>query len=162
MPNLKYIPICGAILAAISIPAAYTVWIAKPTGPAALVVTPRQYVGLMPSATSNFTARLYHNNAVATDASLIGTTWTCSPAIGTFADRTLTVTGAVSSFGWVQAACSGLTTRVYIKVSADGTWNPDADTDSDGFSDAAEITSNTYPSVITLLDVSAKLSKAQQ
>jgi len=145
--------------AALTLSAAYTVWHARPSGPAALVVTPRQYIGLMPGATANFTARLLHNNGNESDVSTLalGTTWSCAPSIGTIADRTLTITGTAPAFGWVQATCSGLTTRVHVKVSADGTWNPDMDFDCDGFSDASECTSNTSPATITLLDVSCRL-----
>jgi hypothetical protein len=159
MPNLRYILVCGAISAALTLSAAYTVWLSKPSGPAALVVTPRQYVPVLPGSTNTFTARLLHNNGTESDVSTLalGSTWSCAPTLGTIADRTLTVTGAVPSFGWVQATCSGLTTRVQVKISADGTWNPDADTDGDGYSDIAEITSNTTPSTITLLDVSCRL-----
>ena len=62
MSNLRHIAVCGAIFAALSLSAAYTFWHGRPTGPAALVVTPRQYVPLLPGATANFTARMYHNN----------------------------------------------------------------------------------------------------
>ena len=149
-------------VAAISLAAGYTFWHARPDGPAALVVTPRQYIGLMPAVTNSFSARMYHNNGADSDVSTNGTVWTCAPAIGTIVGCSLIATNAAPFYGWVQATCSGLATRVYVKVSADGTWNPDADFDGDGLSDAAEIASNTSPAAITLLDVRAKLSQAQR
>ena len=159
MKTQYFLPSLLACAAAISFAAGYTFWHSRPTGPAALVVTPRQYVGLMPGTVCNFTATLHTVNATATNVSTgCGTVWTCSPGIGVIAGCTLTATNAVPSFGWVQATCSGLTTRVYVKVSADGTWNPDMDADGDGISDATEITSNTTPDRTTLQNVQCRLN----
>ena len=161
MKTQYFLPSLLACAAAISLAAGYTFWHSRPTSPAALVVTPRQYVGLMPAVTTDFKARIYYNSGASLDVSLTGTVWTCAPAIGTIAGRTLTATNAVPAYGWVQATLSGLTTRVYIKVSADGTWNPDMDFDADGLSDANECESNAAPDRVTLLNVSAKLTKVQ-
>ena len=161
MSNLRHIAVCGAIFAALSLSAAYTFWHGRPTGPAALVVTPRQYVPLLPGATTDFTARMYHDNGADSDVSLAGTTWTCAPTIGTNAFRAICVTSPAPAYGWVQATCSGLATRVYVKVSADGTWNPDMDADGDSFSDAHECISNTTPDRVTLQDVRCRLNLVQ-
>jgi hypothetical protein len=161
MSNLRYISLCGAVFAAVSLSAAYTFWHGRPTGPAALVVTPRQYVPLLPGATTNFTALLYDSNGGSSDVSSNGTTWSCAPAIGTANSRSICITGAAPAYGWVEATCSGLTKRVYVKVSADGSWNPDMDSDADGLSDAHECESNAAPDRVTLLNVSAKLTKVQ-
>ena len=149
---------CAALaFAALSLSAGVGLWYGYRPGVATLVVTPRQYVPVMPGATTNFTAVAWWDDAHGTNVSADGTTWQCSPAIGTMATNALSATNAQPVFGWVQATYGGLATRVYVKVTPDGFWNPDADSDGDGLSDAQEIASNTSPAQATLLGVECRL-----
>ena len=150
---------CAALaFAALSLSAGVGLWYGYRPGVATLVVTPRQYVPVMPGATTNFTAVAWWDDAHGTNVSADGTTWQCSPAIGTMATNALSATNAQPVFGWVQATYSGLATRIFVKVSADATWNPDSDSDGDGWSDAAELASNMPPNKVTLRNVRCRLT----
>ena len=157
MPNLKYIPICGAILAAISLSAAVSVWYGHKGGVVSLVVTPRQFIPVAPGCTTGFAAVAWFGDGSQTDATAEAS-WQCSPDIGTLAANTLSTTNAQPVFGWVEASYSGLTTRVYIKVTSDGFWSSNADLDNDGVPDWEELPSNSPPNHVGHLNIRCRIN----
>ena len=157
MSNLRYIAVCGAILAAISLPAAVTVWHGHKTGVVALVVAPRHYVPVVPGATQEFTAVAWWGDGNQATVSTAGAAWQCSQSIGTMASSSLLATNATPSFGWVEGCYSGITKRVFVKVTNDGFWNPDADADGDGLSDAAELLTNSPPDRIQFINIRCRV-----
>ena len=151
--NLK----CTALaFAALSLSAGVGLWFGHKTGVVALVVTPRQYVSVMPGATQAFAAVAWWGDGSHTDMTA-AVTWQCSPAIGAMAANALSATTAQPVFGWVEGSFSGLATRVFVKVTPDGIWNPDGDADGDGISDAAELVSNDIPDKVTFLNVRCRV-----
>ena len=147
--------------AAVSLFAGVGVWFGYKPGVVAVVVTPRQYVPIAPGGTQMFSAIAHRHDGSTTNVSATGASWQCSSAIGTMSVSKVCVTAAEPAYGWVQATYSGLTTRVYVKATYSGAWNPDEDCDGDGFADRIEIASNTAPAAVTLLNIRAKLSQAQ-
>ena len=144
--------------AAVSLFAGVGVWFGYKPGVVAVVVTPRQYVPVNPGGTQTFFAIAHWHDGTTTNISTTGASWQCDPSIGTMTTNVLSTTNAQSVFGWVQATYTGLATRVYVKATSSGSWNPDDDTDEDGFSDRIEIASNTSPAYITLENVKCKLT----
>ena len=129
------------------------IWFGHKSGVASLVVKPRQYVPVPPASTQQFSALAYWGDETTEDISSNGTAWLCSESIGHMIGESLAVTGGESVIGWVQGSFSGLTKRVYVKITNEGQWNPDADTDHDGYSDYNEFSSNTPPDQVTLMRV---------
>ena len=154
MSNLRYLIVP---LAALSLFAGVGLWYGNGRGVVTLVVSPRRFVSVMPGTTTNFTAVAWWDDAHCCTVSTAGAAWQCAPAVGLMSGNQLFATNAAPSYGWVQATFGGLATRAYVKVSADGTWNPDMDEDGDGLSDAQEIASNTSPAETTLTDVQCTL-----
>lgn len=150
-------PILFSLLLAPALLAAPAFWHRYTNAPAALVVTPRGYVPVKSASTSTFSAQM-----LMADGALCGmpsnrVTWHASAGIGMLTLGSLAVTGMPYTYGWLNASASGLSTRVYLRVSPDATWNPDADFDRDGMSDMAEITNSTMPEYPTLMSVKCKL-----
>jgi len=153
----RAIAVAVAAFAAVSLFAGVGVWFGSRTGVVALVVTPRQYVPLAPGATQAFTARAWLGDGTCSDVTSNGAAWSCSPHIGIMGADTLTVTAAVPAFGWIEGSYSSLATRIYVKVTTNGFWNSDSDTDGDGYSDGTEIASNDPPDRITLMNVRCRV-----
>ena len=157
MSNLRYIAFAAAILATISLSAGVGLWYGHRSGVVTLVVTPRRFLPVMPGATQAFSSVAWWGDAHCTTVSTEGACWQSSPTAGFMTGNQFVATGSAPAYGWVQATYSGLATRVFVKVTSDGFWNPDADADGDGISDATEIASNDIPDKVTFLNVRCRV-----
>jgi len=154
----RAIAVAVAALAAASLFAGIGVWFGFKDGVVAVVVTPRQYVPVKPGSTQAFSAVAHHSGGTQASVSTNGAVWQCDPLVGFVRTNMLYATNVEPAYGWVQASYSGMATRVYVKLTSSGLWNPDDDCDGDGFTDRNEIATNTSPTCITLENVKCRLT----
>jgi hypothetical protein len=143
--------------AALSLSAGVSVWYGHKDGVVALIITPRQYVPVAPCSTTAFTAVAWWGDGTSTTLPATNVSWQCSPLVGSMTSNILAATSTQPAYGWVEGGYSGLTTRVYVKVTTDGFWNQDTDADGDGLSDATELLSNSPPDKVGFINVRCRI-----